>query len=144
MLVALALLPVLGLAAWQAKLQEDAAVSVLVTGLGSVSDLAAARYDGLFEASRRMLSAACAEEAVELSAVIEPSADTVRRCESYLSKLLATYPGQYSTALVTDEQGVARCATAAKAIGMNFADRDVFKKVRAAKELVVGDTIASR
>jgi two-component sensor histidine kinase len=58
--------------------------------------------------------------------------------------LLAAYPGQYSTALVTDDQGVARCASDAKALGMSFADRDVFQRAQPAKGLVVGDTIASR
>jgi len=143
-LVALALLPVLGLSAWQAKLQDDMAVSLRVAALGSVSDLAVARYDALFDASQRMLSAACADESVELSAAGAPPAATVSRCESYLSKLLAAYPGQYSTALVTDEQGVARCATAVHAIDMSFADRDVFRKARPAKEMVIGDTIVSR
>ena len=143
-LVSLALLPVLGLAAWQAKLQEESTVSLRVAALGSISDLAVARYDGLFEASQRMLSAACADDSVELSAAAAPPTAAVSRCESYLSKLLATYPRQFSTALVTDEQGIARCATATQAMGMSFADRDVFQKVQRARELVVGDTVASR
>jgi hypothetical protein len=143
-LTALALLPILGLAAWQAKQQEEAGLSRRAAALGSVSDMAVARYGSLFDASKRMLSAACADESVEQSAAVEPLAANVSRCEGYLSKLLGAYPGQYSTALVTDEQGIARCATAPNAIGMNFADRDVFQKVRPAKELVVGNTIASR
>lgn len=143
-LVALALLPVLGLAAWQASVQEHAEVSQRAAALGSVADLAVARYGGLFDASRRLLTAACADESVEQSAAAEPPAESVGRCEGYLSKLLAAYPGQYSTALVTDEQGIARCASDPKAIGMAFADRDVFQKVRPAKGLVIGDTIASR
>lgn len=143
-LVALALLPVLGLAAWQAKLQEESLASQRAAALGSVSDLAVARYASLFEASRRLLTAACADESVEQSASAEPSSATAGRCGGYLSKLLAAYPGQYSSALVTDDQGVARCASDAKALGMSFADRDVFQKARPAKGLVVGDTIASR
>ncbi len=143
-LTALALLPVLGLAAWQAEQQEEAGLSRRAAALGSVSDLAVARYGSLFDASKRMLSAACADEFVEQSAAVEPSATNVGRCEGYLSKLLSAYPGQYSAALVTDEQGIARCATAPNAIGMNFADRDVFQKVRPAKDLVIGNTIASR
>jgi two-component sensor histidine kinase len=143
-LVALALLPVLGLAAWQSKLQEVSVVSQRVAALGSVSDVAVARYASLFEASRRLLTAACADESVEQSASAEPSSATAGRCGGYLSKLLAAYPGQYSTALVTDDQGVARCASDAKALGMSFADRDVFQRAQPAKGLVVGDTIASR
>jgi two-component sensor histidine kinase len=143
-LVALALLPVLGLAAWQSKLQEVSVVSQRVAALGSVSDVAVARYASLFEASRRLLTAACADDSVEQSAAAEPSSAIAGRCGGYLSKLLAAYPGQYSTALVTDDQGVARCASDAKALGMSFADRDVFQRAQPAKGLVVGDTIASR
>ncbi|MDP3241491.1 MAG: histidine kinase dimerization/phosphoacceptor domain -containing protein, partial [Reyranella sp.] len=143
-LVALALLPVLGLAAWQSKLQEESVISQRVAALGSVSDVAVARYASLFEASRRLLTAACADESVEQSASAEPSSATAGRCGGYLSKLLAAYPGQYSTALVTDDQGVARCASDAKALGMSFADRDVFQRAQLAKGLIVGDTIASR
>jgi two-component sensor histidine kinase len=143
-LVALALLPVLGLAAWQSKLQEVSVVSQRVAALGSVSDVAVARYASLFEASRRLLTAACADDSVEQSAAAEPSSAIAGRCGGYLSTLLAAYPGQYSTALVTDDQGVARCASDAKALGMSFADRDVFQRAQPAKGLVVGDTIASR
>ncbi|OYY43702.1 MAG: hypothetical protein B7Y08_11700 [Rhodospirillales bacterium 24-66-33] len=143
-LVALALLPVLGLAVWQAERQEQAAVSQRAAALESVSDLAVARYAGLFDASRRMLTAACADESVGDSARLDPPAETVGRCESYLSKLLETYPGQYSAAFVTDVQGTARCATAQRAIGMNFSDRDFFRKAQRSKELVVGEAIASR
>lgn len=143
-LVALALLPVLGLAAWQADKEEAAGIARRGTALGAAADLAVARYNGLFEASQRMLSAACGDEAVESSASADPPAASVGRCEGYLSKLLAAYPDQYSTALVTDEQGVARCATAPNAIGMTFADRDVFQKVLPSRGLVVGDTIVSR
>jgi two-component sensor histidine kinase len=143
-LAALALLPVLGLAAWQAKLQEESVVSQRDVALGSVSDLAVARYASLFEASGRLARAACADESVEESASTEPPAATARRCGDYLSNLLAAYPGQYSGAVVTDEQGIARCASDSKVIGMSFADRDVFVKVRSANGLAVGETIASR
>lgn len=143
-LVALALLPVLGVAAWQAERQEEADAAQRVAALGSVSDLAVARYASLFEASRRLLSAACADESIEQSASNDPPASAIAQCGSYLSKVLAAYPGQYSTALVTGEQGIARCSSDPKAVGMSFADRDVFQKVRPATELVIGDTIASR
>lgn len=143
-LVALALLPVLGVAAWQADLQGEAIASQRAAALGSVSDLAGARYDSLFDASRRLLAAVCAEDSVELSASVDPPAATLGRCDAYLSRLLAAYPGQYSSASVTDEQGIARCSSDPKAIGISFAGRDVFQKVRTSRDLVVGNTIASR
>jgi two-component sensor histidine kinase len=143
-LAALALLPVLGLSAWQARLQEESVVSQRAAALGFVSDLAEARYSSLFEASQRLVTAACADESVEQSASVDPPADTARRCGAYLSTLLSAYPGQYSSGLVTDEQGIARCASDSKAVGMSFADREVFEKARSAGGLVVGQTIASR
>ena len=103
-LVALALLPVLGLAVWQAELQEEATFSQRAAALGSVSDLAVARYAGLFDASQRMLAAACADESVVESARPDPSPEAANRCEAYLSKLVQAYPGQYSTAFVTDDE----------------------------------------
>jgi len=143
-LVALALLPVLGLAVWQAELQEEATFSQRAAALGSVSDLAVARYAGLFDASQRMLAAACADESVVESARPDPSPEAANRCEAYLSKLVQAYPGQYSTAFVTDDEGIARCATARRAVGMNFADREIFQKARQGGELVSGAAIASR
>ncbi|MFN4016521.1 MAG: histidine kinase dimerization/phosphoacceptor domain -containing protein [Reyranella sp.] len=143
-LVALALLPILGVAGWQAEVQEASVVSQRAAALGSVSELAVAHYASLFEASRRLVTAACADESVERSASTEPSPAAVHQCGGYLSKLLATYPGQYSSAVVTDGQGVARCANDPKAVGISFADRDVFEKVRSAKSLVIGGTVASR
>ncbi len=143
-LVALALLPVLGVAVWQAELQEQAAVTQRAAALGAVSDLAVARYAGLFDASQRMLAAACADESVLESARPNPSPQVVSRCEDYLSKLLQAYPGQYSTAFATDDKGTARCATAGRAVGMNFSDRDIFQKARRGDSQIVGDAIASR
>ncbi len=144
LLVALALLPVLGLSAWQASLREEAVVSQRASALEAVADLAVARYAGLFDASRRLLSAVCTGESVEASASADPSAANVGRCGGYLSGVLAAYPAQYSSALVTDEQGIVRCASDPQALGMPFADRDVYQKVRTARGLVVGDAVASR
>lgn len=143
-LAALALLPVLALAAWQARLEEKSVVAQRAAALGFISDLAVARYGTLFEASRRLVTAACADASVEQSASTDPAAATARRCGSYLSILLAAYPGQYSSAVVTDEQGIARCASDPKVVGMSFADREVFEKVRSTRRPAVGETIASR
>jgi len=143
-LVALALLPILGVAAWQAEVQEESAASQRTAALGSVSDLAVARYASLFEASRRLVTAACADASVEQSASTEPLDAAARQCGTYLSKLLSAFPGQYSSAVVTDGQGIARCASDSKAVGISFADRDAFQKVRSASALVVGETVASR
>ena len=73
-LVALALLPVLGLAAWQAEKEEAAGIDRRAAALGAVADLSVARYSGLFEASQRMLAAACADESIERAASGEAAA----------------------------------------------------------------------
>jgi len=143
-LVAMALLPILGVAAWQAELLEETAASQRAVALGSVSDLAVARYASLFEASRRLATAACADASVEQSASTDPPDAAARQCASYLSKLLSAFPGQYSSAVVTDGQGIARCSSDSKAVGISFADRDAFEKARSAKALVIGETVASR
>ncbi|TAJ24626.1 MAG: hypothetical protein EPO67_23005, partial [Reyranella sp.] len=143
-LTALALLPVLGLAAWQARMEQRVVASQGRFALNFAADLAVARYGDLIEASTHLLSAACLNDAVQLAASLAPSPADVGRCDTYLSRLLAAFPEQYSSILVTDEQGVARCASTPTAVGMSFADRDVFQKVRGASGLAIGDKISSR
>lgn len=143
-LAALALLPVLGLAAWQARIEQRATASQASAALSFAAELAVARYAELIAASTRLLSAACLNDSVELAASLAPAPADVGRCETYLSRLLAAFSEQYSAILVTDEQGVARCASTPTAIGMNFADRDIFQKVRGASGLAIGEQISSR
>lgn len=143
-LVALALVPVLALSAWQARVEQDAVALRRDAALGFATDLAVARYGGAIEAARRMSLAACSSEAVLSSIGPEAVAAHVNRCESYLVGLLGAMPGQYSAALVTDEQGVVRCATAPAAVGMNLADRDIFQRARTAGTIVISDKILSR
>lgn len=143
-LAALALLPVLGLAAWQARIEQRATASQASAALSFAAELAVARYAELIAASTRLLSAACLNDSVELAASLAPLPADVGRCETYLSRLLAAFSEQYSAILVTDEQGVARCASTPTAIGMNFADRDIFQKVRGASGLAISEQISSR
>lgn len=143
-LAALALLPVLGLAAWQARIEQRATASQASAALSFAAELAVARYAELIAASTRLLSAACLNDSVELAASLAPVPADVGRCETYLSRLLAAFSEQYSAILVTDEQGVARCASTPTAIGMNFADRDIFQKVRGASGLAISEQISSR
>lgn len=143
-LTALALLPVLGLAAWQARTEQRTMAAQAGSALGFAADLAVARYGDLIEASAHLLAAACLNDAVQLAASLAPQPADVARCDAYLSKVLAAYPERYSSFLVTDDQGTARCASSPNAIGMSFADRDVFQKVRGGGGLAVGDKISSR
>lgn len=143
-LAALTLLPVLGLAAWQAHREETGVQALRDASLVTAGDLVVARYGELIEASRRMLSAACTADAVRQSANLQPEPADVSRCEAYFARVLGSAPGQYSVILVTDDQGVARCASQPTAVGMSLADRDIFQKVRAEREFSVGEQIASR
>ena len=143
-LAAIALLPVLGLAAWQARIEQRATASQASAALSFTAELAVARYVELIAASTRLLSAACLNDSVELAASLAPVPADVGRCETYLSRLMAAFSEQYSAVLVTDEQGVARCASNPAAIGMSFADREIFQKVRGASGLAIGEQISSR
>jgi two-component sensor histidine kinase len=86
----------------------------------------------------------CSDEAVQRSAIPEATAIDTSRCEAYLVQGGGVGPDQYSSAMVTNEQGVARCSNVPNAIGMSFADREIFQQVRSAKAFVVGTHIASR
>lgn len=143
-LAALTLLPILGLAAWQANKEQTDRAALQDAGLVAAGDLVVARYGELIEASRRMLSAACTADPVRQSASIQPEPADVSRCEAYFVRVLGTAPAQYSVILVTDDQGVARCASQPTAVGISLADRDVFQKVRSAGGFSVGEQIASR
>lgn len=143
-IAALTLLPILGLAAWQAEREHEAKAALQEASLAAAADLVVARYGELIEASRRMLSAACTADAVRQSASVQPEPVDVSRCESYFTRVLATSPAQYSVMLVTDDQGVARCASQPTAVGMNLADRDIFQQVRSTGQFAIGEQIASR
>ncbi|TAJ87504.1 sensor histidine kinase [Reyranella sp.] len=143
-LAALTLLPILGLAAWQANKAQTDRAALQDAGLVAAGDLVVARYGELIEASRRMLSAACTADPVRQSASTQPEPADVSRCEAYFVRVLGAAPAQYSVILVTDDQGVARCASQPTAVGISLADRDVFQKVRSAGGFSIGEQIASR
>lgn len=143
-IAALTLLPILGLAAWQAEREQAARVALREASLAAAADLVGARYGELIEASRRLLSAACMADVVRQSANNQPEPVDVSRCESYFTRVLSTAPSQYSVMLVTDDQGVARCASQPTAVGMSFADRDIFQQVRSAGQFAMGEQVASR
>lgn len=143
-LAALALLPVLGLAAWQARIEQRAGALETRSALSMAAEIAVARYGEVVGASTRLLSAACLNDAAQLAASLTPAPADIARCEAYLTRLLAAYPGQYSAFLITDEQGVARCASTPTAVGMTFADRDIFQKVRRASGFAFSEQISSR
>jgi two-component sensor histidine kinase len=142
--VLVALLPLLALAAWQAtdrQRQDDLRAQ---RDREAVARLAAGHYRELIEGSRRLLEAACAEESVRAAALPDAPPATINRCEAYLARVLEDFPGQYSSAIVTDADGVARCSSMPAAVGIGFGDREVFRTVRETRSFTLGQPVASR
>jgi two-component sensor histidine kinase len=142
--VAVAMLPALALSAWHAGEEQRHADIRKSEAVAATAELAAARYRELIEGSRRLLEAACAESAVRRSADPDAAPADINRCESYLTSVLEKFPKEYSSALVTDAQGVARCASLPTAVGMGFSDREIFRLVRDTKAFALGAQVASR
>lgn len=142
--VTLALLPVLALSAGYALREQYASEARSAAAAVEAADLVVARHRELLEASRRLLTAMCAEDTVRQSAGRDAAPSDISRCGTYLSQVVADFRDDYSAAVVTDADGAARCASMPTAVGMNFADRDVFRLVRETRRFAVGAQIASR
>jgi two-component sensor histidine kinase len=140
----LALLPVLLLSGWRAWHDSRLTQARRSEAAFAVAEGAASRHRELIEGSRRLLIAACSDDAVR--AALEPAATAadLERCEGYLAQLLQRFPSDYSALAATDEKGVARCSSAPSARGMNFSDREVFKAVQQSHNFTIGSYIASR
>ncbi len=144
LVAALALLPILLLSGWRAYIDSRGAQARRAEAATSVAEQAAARYRELLEGSRRLLVAACADDAVSGAAVADAAPADVERCDSYLARLMQRFPSDYSALLVTDDRGAARCASTPRARGMTFADRELFKAVQQSRGFGVGSYVASR
>ena len=139
-----ALLPVLALFAWYAIVEQRRADLRKEESMATAAELAAARYRELIEGSHRLLVAVCSEDAVRESANLDATPAGINRCEAYLGRVLAQFPKQYSEAMVTDRQGMARCSSIPTGVGVNFSDREVFRMVRDTKAFALGAQVASR
>ncbi len=142
--VTVALLPVLALSAWYAVREQRTTKVRHAEAVAAAAELVVARHRELIEASRRLLVAMCDEHTVRQSANPDTSAAEINRCELYLGQVLQKFPNEYSTALVTDAEGTARCASAPTAVGMGFSDREIFRLVRETRKFAVGAELASR
>ena len=142
--VTVALLPVLALSAWHAVREQRASELRRAETVAAAADLVVARHRELLEATRRLLAAMCEEDTVRLSANRDATAAEINRCEAYLSQVLQKFPNEYSSAFVTDAEGTARCSSAPTAVGMGFADREIFQQVRETRKFTVSAQLASR
>ena len=141
---ALALLPVVAISGWRAFDDARQLQARHAEAASAVSGLADSRYRELMEGSRRLLVAACADDAVQR--VLQPTAtaEDTQQCDAYLSQLLRKFPSDYSGALVIDDGGIGRCGSSPTARGMNFSDRELFRFVQQSRTPAVGANVASR
>ncbi len=141
---AAALLPIVALTGWatyddirseRVRSAENASAAV---------EQAVAHHRELIEGSRRVVVAACTSRLVQK--LLESSSTTgdINACEAYLAGVLQRFPADYSSALVTDESGVARCSTAPSDVGMSFADRQIFRLAREKDGVSVGAPTTAR
>ena len=144
LLVTAVLLPVLGLAAWRAGSDLRRAERHQAETVAAAAELAVARRRVLIEGTRRLLVAICSEDVVSKSAGPEATPSDITGCEMYLTRVLKAFPGEYSSALVTDDKGIARCSSTMTVVGMGFSDREIFRQVRDTREFSLGTQIASR
>jgi two-component sensor histidine kinase len=142
--VVAALVPAVGLAAWstyddimERQTARDEAVSAAV-------EQTAARHRELIEGSRRLVLAACSADAVQNVLKPTATASDVDACEGYLSRVLKSFPNEYSAMMVTDASGIARCSTSPDEVGLSFADRQIFRLVRERGGVSIGAFAASR
>jgi two-component sensor histidine kinase len=141
---AAALVPMVAVAGWATYDDILSNRAQLAERASSAVEQGVARHRELLEGSRRMVVAACAAGLVQKP--LEPSATTgdINACEAYLAGVLQRFPSEYSSALITDESGIARCSTAPNEVGMSFADRQIFRLVREREGVSVGAPTSSR
>jgi len=142
--VTVALLPVLALSAWNAMREQRMTEQRRSESVVAASEVVIARHRELLEASRRLLVAMCDEDTVRLSASPAATPADINRCEAYFAQVLQRFPNEYSSAIVTDAAGTARCSSVPNIIGMSFADREIFRLVRDTGKFAVGAQLASR
>lgn len=142
--VTVAMVPVFGLAAWSGHEAGVSLAQAREVAATAAADRLLARGRELVEASHRMLSAICANASVRASAGPETTASDLASCEAYLGSVLKEFPDQYSAAVVTGVDGTVRCASLPSAVGISFADRDIFQRVRESKSFSIGEQMASR
>jgi len=144
LLVAVAVLPVLGLAGWRADSELRKAEAHRAEAVAVAAELAVARHRVLIEGTRRLLVTLCSDDVVSKSAGPDATPSDITGCEMYLARVLKVFPSEYSSALVTDDKGIARCSSTMTVAGMRFSDREIFRQVRDTREFSLGSQIASR
>jgi two-component sensor histidine kinase len=141
---ALGLAPILVLIAWRGHERRGEEVQRRMAMVDWATDVAAARQREVMDGARRLVTAVCSEGIVRRSTEPAATSSDIKRCEGLLSGLLDKFPREYSAFVIADAQGVARCSSVPSAVGVNLADREIFRKVRSSGGISVGTTISSR
>ncbi|MBS0520193.1 MAG: sensor histidine kinase [Proteobacteria bacterium] len=142
--VGVAIAPVIALAAWSTRDEIVAVRAAREETMSASLERAVARYRELIEGSRRLVAATCSADIARKPigpAATKADADA---CGAYLSDVVRQFPGQYAGMMVTDQSGTARCSTAPTDVGMNFADREIFRLVRENDGVSIGIIVAGR
>ncbi len=142
--IAIASLPVVAVAAWQSYQGAVATEMRRASAMAAAVEVASSRHRELLEGARHLLQAACSSEVVRLSVEPAPGAADLARCGQYAGQLVSTFGGDYSEMVVTDDHGIARCSSTPAAIGLNVADREIFRLLRQGREFTIGSHVASR
>ncbi|HTR85361.1 MAG TPA: hypothetical protein VMI56_12845, partial [Reyranella sp.] len=142
--VAAAFVPALVLAAWSNYDTLQLEKARRADAVAEAAQRVAAREHELIDGARRTLAGACGSDVVRKS--LDPAAtpEEIQRCQTYLGDLVRQFPGEYSAAAVLDETGVARCASVPAVQGVNFADREIFRRVRDTRAFSISPYVASR
>jgi len=107
----LALLPVLTIAGWRSYDDARNVQARRADAAHAIVEVASGRQREVLEGSRRLLVAACDDDAVRAVLDATATATELDRCEAYLARLLRRFAADYSALVVTDEKGMARCAS---------------------------------
>ena len=143
-IVTVALLPVLALTAWYAVTAQQRFEQRRATVVVDTAELVVARHRELIEGSRRLLVGMCAAASIRSSATPDAPPADINRCENYLGRVVQAFPQDYSSAAVTDAQGMVRCSSTPTLVGSSLADREVFRVVRDTGRFAIGQQVASR
>lgn len=141
---ALALVPAVVLATWATyrdlRTTDEIRDEALISGI----EKSVSQYRELVEGSRRLVVATCSNTAVRTTLEKNATTADVGSCGGYLSNVLERFPGEYASAMVTDETGVARCSTSPSEVGVNFAGRQIFKLAKENGGVSIGSFTTGR
>jgi diguanylate cyclase (GGDEF)-like protein/PAS domain S-box-containing protein len=135
LLVLLASVPLLGITLYTAREIRSAEVSSSQTGMQELARIAEGRLGNMIAASESLLYALA-----QVPAVARGDADA---CARLYEEIRSSSP-RYTSLVVADERGLARCDNAGASSTLYIGDRDYFVRARATGRFAVGAPVISR